>query len=281
MVATFGKEELNDNPSSLVDRLEELEESQQWRQSRKKPDPSGVEDLNMGYEGEVFLEGTPSHPSEQVALMEWMTGLVASFGMSGAIDAIDHYESMGWISSDVRSWFIEVISLLDLESPEYDHHMDVRGLEYTENHPSDDVSPGDSVSSVVETYEVALEIFQECSSCSRPKSGTSPGSTTGDRQGTPVSAGLSGVAEFDGPSEGEQSDAGSQQSFEDSDNLSEDAEEFAPPEDVVNSLEEPAESGEQSETQSTVTEEIDAEDAMEEAITGELSTSNTNPFEES
>ena len=57
----------------------------------------------------VTLETVPEGYAADVLLLEWLSTLTAVGGPAGALQAIDHYEEVGWISTTVRRHLIDLL----------------------------------------------------------------------------------------------------------------------------------------------------------------------------
>ncbi len=66
-----------------------------------RPEPSA--------DSAVTLETVPEGYAAEVLLLEWLSTLTAVGGPAGALQAIDHYEEVGWISPAVRRHLIDLL----------------------------------------------------------------------------------------------------------------------------------------------------------------------------
>ncbi|PSQ60741.1 MAG: hypothetical protein BRD23_01680 [Halobacteriales archaeon SW_9_67_25] len=50
-----------------------------------------------------YLDGLPEHYAGEHLVFEWLEFLLLHAGYQGAAEALDYYESVGWITEDVES----------------------------------------------------------------------------------------------------------------------------------------------------------------------------------
>jgi len=60
--------------------------------------------LEAGSDAEKpYLDGLPDHYAGEHLVFEWLEFLLLHAGYQGAAEALDYYESVGWITADVES----------------------------------------------------------------------------------------------------------------------------------------------------------------------------------
>ena len=74
------------------------------------PLEAGTDDLSKPY-----LSGLPESYAAEYVVFEWLEFLLDSFGYKGANEALQYYESVGWLTEDVESSLNDY--LLGLEDP--------------------------------------------------------------------------------------------------------------------------------------------------------------------
>lgn len=72
----------------------------------------------------------PDSYDAQVAIFEWLEGLLATCGRESTLEALAYYESVGWISADSRERleaFVEGLTAVEPPEPrplDVDHHRE-------------------------------------------------------------------------------------------------------------------------------------------------------------
>jgi archaellum component FlaD/FlaE len=87
----------------------------------------GEHPLPSGDDDKPFLDGFEPSYAADIIMMEWMSVMTVRSDPAGAMKALDYYESIGWISSDVRNYLETVVG-----GPGVDSHVN----------PGDVESPG-------------------------------------------------------------------------------------------------------------------------------------------
>jgi len=70
-----------------------------------------------------YLDSLSQSPDRMEATMQWARYLGETFGTSGALNCLQYYERLGWISADVREEMIRYIrglSLSEIHNKKYD-----------------------------------------------------------------------------------------------------------------------------------------------------------------
>jgi hypothetical protein len=76
------------------------------RHSRPDDPGTDIEFLSHGSEGEIsrpYLEALPGGYGAQSEIFEWLDRLVTRGGREGALEALEYYESVGWLSAGSRA----------------------------------------------------------------------------------------------------------------------------------------------------------------------------------
>ena len=77
-----------------------------------------------------YLARLPDSYDAQVEIFEWLEGLLATCGREPALEALEYYESVGWLSGDSREsleGFIEGLTAPEPPEPrslDVDHHRE-------------------------------------------------------------------------------------------------------------------------------------------------------------
>ncbi|MFB6083859.1 MAG: FlaD/FlaE family flagellar protein [Halorientalis sp.] len=74
------------------------------------PLEAGVDDLEKPY-----LDGLPESYAAEYVVFEWLEFLLSNFGYQGTNEALQYYESIGWLTEDAEAALNDY--LLGLESP--------------------------------------------------------------------------------------------------------------------------------------------------------------------
>jgi flagellar protein FlaE len=69
-----------------------------------------------------YLTALPESYAAEFVVFEWLEFLVANFGYQGANEALQYYESVGWLTGDVETRLNDY--LLGIEDPESAHAKD-------------------------------------------------------------------------------------------------------------------------------------------------------------
>lgn len=76
-----------------------------------------------------YLDAIDNSPETVPLLLEWGRALGESFGTSGAVNALQYYERIGWISEPVRKrmiTYLQGMSLEELNNKTYDEPASLR-----------------------------------------------------------------------------------------------------------------------------------------------------------
>ena len=84
----------------------------------------GDHPLPSGDDEEPFLDGFEPSYAADIIVMEWMSVMTVRADPAGAFKALDYYESIGWISSDVRDYLETVVG-----GPGVDSHVNPGDVE--------------------------------------------------------------------------------------------------------------------------------------------------------
>jgi archaellum component FlaD/FlaE len=77
-----------------------------------------------------YLETVDPEPGRVEAVIEWMEYLATTFGTSGALNALEYYERIGWISPQAREGLLDYLRGLgmdELHNKKYDEPGTLEG----------------------------------------------------------------------------------------------------------------------------------------------------------
>lgn len=66
------------------------------------PDGDGTPDVAGDDTEQPYLEALPEGVAAEAAVIEWLDGIVSTADQAGAVQAVEFYESIDWITADVR-----------------------------------------------------------------------------------------------------------------------------------------------------------------------------------
>ncbi|MFB6179038.1 MAG: FlaD/FlaE family flagellar protein [Halorientalis sp.] len=75
------------------------------------PLEAGEDDLSKPY-----LDSLPENYAAEIVIFEWLEFLLEDFGYQGASEALQYYESVGWIADDIETALSDY--LVGIEEPE-------------------------------------------------------------------------------------------------------------------------------------------------------------------
>ena len=67
----------------------------------------------------------PDSYGAQAEIFEWLEGLIATCGRESTLEALDYYESVGWLSEDSRESLEEFVEGLTSAEPPEPRSLDV------------------------------------------------------------------------------------------------------------------------------------------------------------
>jgi archaellum component FlaD/FlaE len=77
-------------------------------QREPEPTPTQPQETTTDQDGPV-LASIPEGYAGDILIMEWLSGLVEQSGPAGALRAINHYENIGLISTEVKAYLVDVL----------------------------------------------------------------------------------------------------------------------------------------------------------------------------
>jgi len=80
-----------------------------------EPEPPNAEGEPALPESGPILASVPDGYAGDALAMEWLAGLMEQSGPAGALRAVEHYESSGWISTEVRDHLVDLVAGPDLD----------------------------------------------------------------------------------------------------------------------------------------------------------------------
>jgi len=83
--------------------------------SDREPEPPNAEAEPAPPKSEPILASVPDGYAGDALAMEWLAGLMEQSGPAGALRAVEHYESSGWISTEVRDHLVDLVAGPDLD----------------------------------------------------------------------------------------------------------------------------------------------------------------------
>jgi len=87
-----------------------------------------VELLSRFSEGDVerpYLTRLPDEYGAQMAIFDWLEGLMTTCGREGTLEALSYYESVGWLSAESRERLEDVAEGLAASAPPEPRPLDV------------------------------------------------------------------------------------------------------------------------------------------------------------
>jgi flagellar protein FlaE len=82
-------------------------------------------EAGSGQTTKPYLEGLPEHYAGENLIFEWLEFLLLHAGYQGATEALDYYESIGWLTADVESTLGDYLLGIDGQGANEGNELDI------------------------------------------------------------------------------------------------------------------------------------------------------------